>query len=251
MSSEKALEEALEALDMFQGTVHHTLGNHELYCFDRDELLNSRLNSSSKSNVGRSWRDRSYYAFSPHPQFCFIVLDTYTFSVLGYKKDDPVFTKAYKLLRYYNSNTNFNDPTGLEGADVRFCAYNGGVDEDQLQWLDETLTEAEKKMQKVVIMGHQPLLVDACVNKDYITICWNYDEVLAVMHKHSNVLAYFAGHDHQVGRAIDEANIHHITFPGVIETPPGLNDYGTISVYSNSMYMQGSGRVPSIEIAKW
>lgn len=57
-------------------------------------------------------------------------------------------------------------------------------------------------------------------------------------------MCFMAGHDHDGGYHLDEdTGIHHVTFEGVIETPPDSNAFGIVSVYEDRMELKGSGRV--------
>ena len=67
-----------------------------------------------------------------------------------------------------------------------------------------------------MISGHIPLC-----SSDLVCLCWNYLEVLQVLHQHSCVLAYFAGHAHDEIYMRDAHGIHHLGIQGVIEVPPG------------------------------
>lgn len=89
--------------------------------------------------------------------------------------------------------------------------------------------------------GHLPIHPKST---DPICLLWNFDEVLALIRSHSSVVCFMAGHDHDGGYHLDEdTGIHHVTFEGVIETPPGSNAFGILSVYEDRMELKGSGRV--------
>ena len=149
-SSQEALDKVLCEFSRFQGAVHHTWGNHEMYNFLRSDLLGSQLNSSP---VKQDTQRKSYYSFNPHKNFCFIMMDTYEIGVFGFEKDDPILKQAEKFLDSKNANENKTCNKGLEGVEKRFVNYNAGVSEEQLQWLDETLSEAQRKQQYVIIGG--------------------------------------------------------------------------------------------------
>ena len=149
-----ALDRVLEELQNFQGTVHHTWGNHEFYNFTRLELLRGPLNSAPITHDAQP-RTTSYYAFSPHSKFLFVMLDTFTKAMCGYSETDAEYIESKTFLQSKNRNADLNSPVGLEGVDRRFCMFNGGVDEGQLSWLAETLSAAEKQGQKVIISGQK------------------------------------------------------------------------------------------------
>ena len=86
-------------------------------------------------------------------------------------------------------------------------------------------------------------------DKDYaINLVWNYEEVMAVVHRYQCVVAVFAGHEHDGFHLVDDHGIQHITFQGVIETRPGGNCYATARLWKDSISITGVGRVPSFNI---
>ena len=94
-------------------------------------------------------------------------------------------------------------------------------------------------------LGHIPVYEDA---SDAHCLVWNCDKILEILHGHPSVVAYFSGHNHNGGRAVDDAGIHHITFPGVVETKAGKNAFAVIRVTASGMQLQGYGKVESISI---
>lgn len=91
--------------------------------------------------------------------------------------------------------------------------------------------------------GHLPVLESSA---HAANLLWNFDEVLRVLSLHKDsVLCYCSGHDHDGGYDQDEARIHHITFPGVIEATDG-NPFGTAHLHDNQLIIYGNGSVPNI-----
>lgn len=60
--------------------------------------------------------------------------------------------------------------------------------------------------------------------------------------------AYFAGHDHDGGYAVDAEGIHHITFQGAIETTPGVDTYAVVYLRQSGLTIHGYGRVPTYHV---
>lgn len=167
----------LAELDALQAPTYHMLGNHCLYNLPRD-VLNQHLKlgraatgavssssssgpctgqpsstshpstSSSSSSSDPSCSSHpssdavSYYAFSPHPSFRIIVLDSYDVSALGWPAGHPLHEQAMATLTANNPNAEKNDPSGLVGVARRFVKFGGGVSNAQLAWLRCQLEEA-------------------------------------------------------------------------------------------------------------
>jgi manganese-dependent ADP-ribose/CDP-alcohol diphosphatase len=69
---------------------------------------------------------------------------------------------------------------------------------------------------------------------------WNYEDILATLHRHPGVVvASIAGHTHQNGYLVDEAGIHHMVLPGVVEAPPGRDCYGIVDVFGDRLVLNG------------
>jgi manganese-dependent ADP-ribose/CDP-alcohol diphosphatase len=94
-------------------------------------------------------------------------------------------------------------------------------------------------------VGHLPIYEPST---EAYCLCWNYSEILDLLHKHRSVVAYLAGHDHEGGQAVDAAGIQHITLPGVIETPPNTQAFGVINVYPDRLVFEGLGKFPELTV---
>ncbi len=99
----------------------------------------------------------------------------------------------------------------------------------------------------ILIVGHLPILAASSVDD---LLAWNHDEILSVMHRYpSCVTAYFAGHHHAGGYAVDDHGIHHVTFPGVVEVPDGEKcDSAIVDVYPDKIVIIGTGRVQDMTV---
>ncbi|BFI04553.1 manganese-dependent ADP-ribose/CDP-alcohol diphosphatase [Marchantia polymorpha subsp. ruderalis] len=237
--SSKAVSQVLAIFDSFHGgPVYHMIGNHCLYNLPRAEL--NRVFSIPPSVDGRS-----YYDFCPAAGFRFVVLDGYDISVLGWPEDHPHVQLATHMLNSVNPNADKNSPVGLDGLMARFVMFNGGVGRDQLAWLNIVLHNASRAGEKVVICSHLPLHPDSASPS---CLCWNFDEVLDLLHRHDCVVACFSGHAHSGGYTQDSCNIHHVVLEAVLECPPGENAYGRVDVFHDRLSLRGIGRMVSRDL---
>lgn len=245
-ASEKSLEDVMNTFQTLKIPVHHAWGNHELYNFSRDYLVNSKLNTKfledQIAHHPETMPSENYYAyhFVPFPKFRFILLDGYDLSVLGVEQSSLKYQQSLKMLKEHNPNTELNSPEGL--SEPQFVQYNGGFSQEQLNWLNEVLTFSDKNQEKVVIASHIPIYPEA---SDTVCLAWNYQDALAVIRSHKCVVCYISGHTHDGGYAEDSVGVHHVNIEGVIETAPDSQAFGTIYVYPNKMVLNGRGRVPS------
>lgn len=130
--------------------IYHLWGNHELYNFNRNELLNGPLCSFDTKQISPG----HYGTFEVCPNLRIIALDTYELSALGVEKDSEVYIQSMELLEKHNQNENANDPTGLRGHQRRFVQFNGGMTPKQLNWLKDQLNEAKNRNEKVILTGN-------------------------------------------------------------------------------------------------
>ncbi|KAK9808721.1 hypothetical protein WJX72_002505 [[Myrmecia] bisecta] len=234
-SESRAVLQALKAEFARLGKpVYHMLGNHCLYNLPREEL-NTQLGISGVDGG-------SYYSFSPHPRWRFVVLDGYEVSVLGWPAGHPLHEQAKRILDERNPHENKNSPEGLVGVARRFVRFGGGVSAQQVAWLQHQLADAKAEGQRVIVCCHLPLHPDTCLGT---CLLWNYDEVLKVLQGAGNVAATFAGHIHDDAYALDETGIHHRVVNAILETPPGRDCYGWVDVYQDRLECTGVDNMQS------
>ena len=80
----------------------------------------------------------------------------------------------------------------------------------------------------IFVLGHSPLLPDVIDNN---CLCWNYDKVLEIFKRHQSVCAYLCGHVHVFSTNTDSNNIHHVTFPGVVESITAEQSFCTLNFF--------------------
>ncbi|XP_038064627.1 manganese-dependent ADP-ribose/CDP-alcohol diphosphatase-like [Patiria miniata] len=260
----RSLRVILNQFDRLPCTVHHALGNHEFYNFNRVEIMNSRLFSgvqfetTPRDSKCECFPDliqpnefsaeglASYYHFSPAPGFRFVVLDTFNESIIGHVEKCPINQQSLHRVRTVNKNDDLESPAGLKVSEKRFLAYNGGLGEKQLEWLEDVLQGACSTKEKVILFGHVSIYP---VNGDHTCLLWDYPKVDKMLRAFPCVVAAFAGHTHNYAHTIDASSgIHFVTLPGIVEVPPGSNGFGTILVYADKLVLHGVGQMGSLEM---
>ena len=139
--------------------------------------------------------------------------------------------------------------------------YNGSLSQDQLSWLDETLSEADQIGENVLVCSHFPLYCQTGSLKSdrtklaslvnvglyFFTLgvtTWNGQAVLNVLDRHKSVRGYLAGHLHEGAYGVRN-NVAHVTFKGVVETNP--NAYAFVELYHDRIVVDGRASQPSYE----
>ncbi|GAB1607720.1 hypothetical protein Ahia01_001055900, partial [Argonauta hians] len=190
-----------------------------------------------------------YYSFTPHRSLKIVVLNCYNLNVID--KCGPNYGPALQIFCAKNSNKDINSSEGLDESSDMFVAYNGAVGRVQLQWLAQCLQQAEQLQQNVIVCGHCPIYKESASSNN---ICWDSCDVRRLISRFPCVIAYFAGHEHRGGAAIDNtfttANtaIHHITFAGVLETSPDRTCFATVQLHSDSLLVLGHGIIPNYSV---
>lgn len=119
-------------------------------------------------------------------------------------------------------------------GDINAKTWNGGISQEQLNWLGETLADAESKGQKAVVFAHHPVWPLASSS------LWNYQDVIDVLEAHDNVVAYMNGHRHLGDYAIKNG-IHYVTFQGMLLTADE-NSFSVVEVFRDRLEVKGYGR---------
>lgn len=246
--SETALAAAIECFDDLGAPVLHCIGNHCLYNAPRSKL-NELLGIDAHKVTSQLSGQHSYFTFRPSIEsgteagYRFVVLDGYDVSLLGWPEGHPLHEQAKSVLRTHNKNQDMNSNAGLEGLNKRFVKFGGGVSEQQLEWLKRELESARNDGDRVIVCCHLCLHPATCAPT---CLLWNYDDVLEILQKNSDVVvATLVGHAHRDGYICDEAGIHHRVCEAVLETPPGLDCFGIVSVYDDKIEIAGYGNFDS------
>jgi manganese-dependent ADP-ribose/CDP-alcohol diphosphatase len=211
-----AIDDVLEALSVYtHGPILHTYGNHELYNCNREDLGKKLGIPFVKEPCG----DLVGYWSHVHEGVRFVVLDSYDISLMQRcPETSHKRRKAEAILTQHNPNfpQYENSPQGLSGVLKRYVAFNGAVDDPQLEWLRTTLQTSRDQGEKVIIISHQPILPGSSSD---VCLVWNYAEVLQVLRAFSDVvIASFCGHAHKGGYKRDTVSgIHFRVIEAVLE----------------------------------
>ena len=197
---------------------HHLLGNHDFEV--RDEL---------KPKVpGRMGLEHRYRCFD-HRGFRFVILDTNDVSTYAHPTGTWERDAAVAELKR------------LEAAKVKQAKpWNGGLGGAQLAWFDRTVAEARTARLKVIVLAHHPVAPAAEHN------LWNSAEILAVIDRHSHIVAWLNGHNH-AGDFAMLGGVPFVTMHGMVETPD-TTAFATAKIFSDRLVLTGHGREPSREL---
>lgn len=154
-----------------------------------------------------------------------ICLDFYELAVIGYSDDEnnELYLKSKKYLEY------------MKKVSPHYLAFNGGLSEKQLNWLESQLKICRDTDFKAIIVGHIPINEHAATSK---YLAWHSNDVLKLLWSFDDVcIAYFCGHYHIGGYHQDEHNIHHITLPGIVELKLESDSFLTGLVFDDKLVL--------------
>jgi predicted phosphodiesterase len=165
-----------------------------------------------------------HYSFI-YQKFRFILLDGNEIST--YKSENKKTIKhAEDLIAQINAS-----------GDINGMDWNGGIGSNQISWLNLQLEEAMLNNEKVFLICHFPVFPENMHN------LLNYKEVLPVIGKYKNIIAWLNGHNH-AGNYGNFNMIHCVTFRGMVETEKS-NSYALVEVFTNKIIINGYGREKS------
>ncbi len=110
----------------------------------------------------------------------------------------------------------------MGGLNETFPTYNGYYKDDELLFLDKTLTKFKDK--KVIIFQHFPVVPP---KEDENRATYKKEEYTKILKRHDNVLAIVSGHYHHEN-IIEEGNIKHISVGALIQ-----GEYEQIKIFKN------------------
>ncbi|SMG27376.1 metallophosphoesterase [Arenibacter troitsensis] len=190
---------------------YHVLGNHDFNVADafKPKVL-ERLDLVDRyySIVENQWRfivldgnDLSYHgAYSQHKK----------------KQTDSLFSKVLQSKAH-------NKP-----------AWNGGISQEQLVWLENELISAHNNDERVGIYCHFPI-----AGNEYTEILWNSEQILDLIDKYPAVKFYFNGHNHD-GDYLIRNGVHYLTFKGMVESD-SQSPFASVFIIKNIIYIEGHG----------
>jgi manganese-dependent ADP-ribose/CDP-alcohol diphosphatase len=236
------IQHVLEALSPYQcGPILHTYGNHELYNLSREQIEHYLKIPFAREKRLHTTTDLVGYYSHSYLGIRFVVLDAMDICSLR-PESSAKRQNADWILQRENPNypTLENSSEGLEGLSKRFVAFNGGIDQPQMEWLQQTLQQAREAHERVILLSHLPLYPGSC---SPVTLVWNYDEVISLLRKYSDVVVLsLAGHAHRGGYQRDEeSGIHFRVVEAVLETPPPGNTYAILHIYNDKVELEGYG----------
>jgi manganese-dependent ADP-ribose/CDP-alcohol diphosphatase len=210
----RSYKPVLDIIDSSRVKTYHVSGNHD---YSVDPRYKRQLPVLQPSQKG-------YYSFV-YNKFRFIFLN-------GNEISTYISANKAKINRANEYLTRLKNEGETNALD-----WNGGISSEQLEWLDNQINEASVNNEKILLFCHFPVIPENVHN------LLNYKDVLQILEKHQNIIAWFNGHNHE-GNYGNFNMIHFITFKGMVETD-STNSFALVEVYKNKIWIRGNGREKS------
>jgi manganese-dependent ADP-ribose/CDP-alcohol diphosphatase len=217
----KNVDDIAQVFNRVNAPKYYVLGNHDFFT-TRDAV------------IARLGMPAPYYEFS-RQNWRFIVLDGMNVSANGgWPDSDPHAVQGRQMLQALR-----------DSKAVNAQPWNGALGAEQRGWLARVLSDADRRHQRAIVFCHFPVLAASCRPAHLL---WDHAEVVDILKAHPSVVAFFDGHDHRGGYALDK-NIHYLTFPALVEHQPG-EACKTVDVYGDRLVIRslsGADQVLLIE----
>lgn len=207
----RSYDPLLNILDSSGLRFYHITGNHDY-------------------SVGKRYRKKLPSIYSPGPGYYSILQNGYRLIFLNGNEISTYNPENKATLKQANALLDTLKQRGEPNA----VEWNGGIGEKQLLWFENQVNEAEIKNEKVLIFCHFPVFPENIHN------LLNYRDVLLVLAKYHNVIAWFNGHNH-AGNYDFHNKTHFVTMKGMVESET-QNSFARVEVYSDRILISGSGR---------
>ncbi|GEO06490.1 phosphatase [Adhaeribacter aerolatus] len=201
-------------------TLFHVIGNHDF-----------EVAANQKSKVLPALKLKNeYYSFNKK-NWKFILLNGNDISLIANTEGTANYKEAQVML------------DKLKAAKAPNAQpWNGGLGQEQLNWLKDELASAQKKNQRVIVFCHFPLYPEELPYN-----LWNASEVRNLIERYANVKAYLNGHVHK-SQYFSKNGVNYVTFKGMVEKEE--NAFAIVSVFEDHLEIQGYGKEVSRVLKK-
>lgn len=206
----KSFHKVAEILEHANKKVYLIAGNHDLEVEKHQyQQVYERLGLN----------ENRYYSFS-REGWHFLFLDG---NDITWHSDDPqILQQARQMTQALKDDGRPN-----------YHEFNGGIGQQQLEWIRNQLEFASQNNLKKIIFCHYPLLPESRYT------LWNSYELIDLLEQCGADL-WMNGHHHD-GNYEKRNGIHYITFKGMVDTEHE-NSFAEITLSNNEIKINGYGR---------
>lgn len=186
------------------------LGNHDFDMADADK----------GKVLGRLGMKRGYYSETVG-DWQFIYLDGTDVSIYRYAKNSAEMASANEMLEKMKQEKRKNA-----------VPWNGALGGEQMKWFAAELDKAKAVKKRVIVFCHYPVFPLGDGHN-----LWNNTEVIELITKHPNVVAYMNGHNHRGNYAVNKG-CHYVNLKGMVETKD-KRAFAVVRCYNDRIEVDG------------
>ncbi len=196
-----------DSLDMPE---YKLLGNHAF----------EEVHDSLKDTIIHLYNMPDYYYHFTYDDWRFIILDGTELAAYDSILHPDLKDEADSI--WQSVQGQINDET-----------WNGGIGKKQRQWIETTISDARASNQKVILFCHFPVYPEHYLN------LWNREDIIEIVEKYDNTVAYINGHNHDGNYGILNGK-HYITQKAMVETID-TSSYSILEIYDNKLIFNNYG----------
>lgn len=206
----ESFDDIMPVYDALKFPRKFVLGNHD---FDVDEADKGKV-------LGRLGVKKSYHA-EVISDWHFIYLDETEISTYRYGDGHARTDEAEVMLK-----------TMAQAKRPNALPWNGALSTEQMEWFSAQLEKAKQAGGRVIVFNHFPVFP----LKDGHNL-WNDKEVVELIEKNPNVVAYMNGHNHKGNYAVNKG-CHYVNFKGMVETKD-KSAFAIVRCFGNRIEIDG------------
>jgi len=207
----------LPVFDKSNTRVYHILGNHDF-----------EIEDDFKPKVPRRLNTKRYYDFSIN-HWRFIILDGNEISLYAHPETSEEYKKSKMFLEKLEKE-------GVVNANF----WNGGIDKEQIVWLESLLAKAEKNNENVIIFCHFPIFPEHRHN------LLNDRQVLDLISAFDCFKIWINGHNHDGNYGMFRDK-HFINLRGIVDGEFD-NAFSIFRLLDDHVQITGFGREISAKL---
>ncbi|MBQ2722526.1 MAG: metallophosphoesterase [Opitutales bacterium] len=190
--------------------VKNVLGNHDLRC--KPEVQHKMMSMLFEES-------KSYYSFDVK-NWRFFVLDSMRLSRVSKIKNERCTNEsAYWLAKV----------KGKENGVV----WGGGVDSEQLEWLENGLKKATQENKKVAVLCHMTIFPFTHASM------FNHEQIAEILENNKCVKAFICGHLHE-GGYVQHNSVHYLTMQSILQNKEPT--FSTLEFCEDKIVVKGFGK---------
>jgi manganese-dependent ADP-ribose/CDP-alcohol diphosphatase len=186
------------------------------------------LGNHAFEEVGDSLKDTVIYLYNMPDYYYHFAYNDWRFIIL-----DGTELAAYDSILHPDLREEADSLWQSVQGQINDETWNGGIGRKQMQWIENTVTDAMNNGEKVILFCHFPVYPEHYLN------LWNREAIIDIVEKYENIVAYINGHNHDGNYGFLNGK-HYITQKGMVETYD-TSSFSILEIYDNKLVFNSYG----------